>query len=119
RDGGKRGGGDARQAGGVVPALPSGEWGRGGRGGRHRITGCRCLRSGGEPPALPEGAPADAPRTRPRLAMTPTAPWLEHYDHGVPATLTPYPDRTLLECVAETARRFPNHPAIPLNGPPP
>ena len=26
------------------------------------------------------------------MVMNATTPWLEHYDHGVPATLTPYPD---------------------------
>src|SRR5258706_7367723 len=50
------------------------------------------------------------------LSMNPTTPWLEHYDHGVPATLAPYPDRTLLDCVADTARRLPNHPAILFKG---
>ena len=29
------------------------------------------------------------------------APWLDHYDAGVPETLAPYPDRTLLDDVAE------------------
>jgi long-chain acyl-CoA synthetase len=43
-------------------------------------------------------------------------PWLEHYDHGVPATLTPYRDRTILDCVADTAGRLPNHPAILFKG---
>ena len=31
-------------------------------------------------------------------------PWLGHYDPGVPATLAPYPSRTLLDYVADTAR---------------
>jgi len=44
-----------------------------------------------------------------------TTPWLEHYDHGVPATLT-YPDGTILDWVAETARRLPDHPAILFKG---
>jgi long-chain acyl-CoA synthetase len=50
------------------------------------------------------------------MQMNPTMPWLEHYDHGVPATLTPYQDRTILDCVADTAGRFPNHPAILFKG---
>jgi hypothetical protein len=37
--------------------------------------------------------------------MTPSAPWLAHYDAGVPATLSPYPDRTLLDYV--TRHGFP------------
>ena len=32
--------------------------------------------------------------------MTPAASWLAHYDAGVPATLAPYPDRTLLDYVS-------------------
>src|SRR5215467_5711513 len=48
--------------------------------------------------------------------MNPTTPWLEHYDHGVPATLTPYEDRTLLDCVSDMARRLPHHPAILFKG---
>jgi long-chain acyl-CoA synthetase len=48
--------------------------------------------------------------------MSATAPWLEHYDHGVPGTLTPYEDRTLLDCVSDMARRLPDHPAILFKG---
>jgi long-chain acyl-CoA synthetase len=47
--------------------------------------------------------------------MNPT-PWLEHYDHGVPATLAPYATRTLVDCVRETAARLPDHPAILFKG---
>ena len=36
--------------------------------------------------------------------MTATAPWLAHYDEGVPATLAPYPNRTLVDYLAEAAR---------------
>jgi long-chain acyl-CoA synthetase len=50
------------------------------------------------------------------MAMNTTTPWLEHYDHGVPATLSPYPDRTVLDWVADTARRLPDHPAILFTG---
>ena len=57
----------------------------------------------------PEGGPY-------QIQMNPTMPWLEHYDHGVPATLTPYRDRTILDCVADTAGRLPNHPAILFKG---
>jgi len=36
-------------------------------------------------------------------------PWFRNYDAGVPHTLAPYPDRTLLDVVAETARQRPGH----------
>jgi len=48
--------------------------------------------------------------------MTSTAPWLAHYDAGVPPTLTPYPNRTLLDYVSDTARGRPNHPALLFKG---
>ena len=35
------------------------------------------------------------------------APWLAHYDPGVPATLAPYPDQTLVDYLADTARTRP------------
>jgi long-chain acyl-CoA synthetase len=48
--------------------------------------------------------------------MSPSAPWLSHYDPGVPATLAPYPDRTLLDYLADAARARPNRPAILFKG---
>jgi long-chain acyl-CoA synthetase len=39
-------------------------------------------------------------------------PWIVHYDAGVPSTLAPYPPRTLLEYVADTARQRSDHPAL-------
>ena len=48
--------------------------------------------------------------------MNPQTPWLGHYDPGVAATLTPYPRRTLLDYVSESATRAPNHPAILFKG---
>ena len=44
------------------------------------------------------------------------APWLAHYDPGVPATLAPYPDKTLVDYVAEAARRAPGSPALLFKG---
>ncbi|HKB13270.1 MAG TPA: AMP-binding protein, partial [Vicinamibacterales bacterium] len=44
------------------------------------------------------------------------APWVGHYDPGVPATLEPYPDRTLLDALAEFARTQPERPAILFKG---
>jgi long-chain acyl-CoA synthetase len=43
-------------------------------------------------------------------------PWLDFYDAGVPRTLMPYPQRTLLEDIAETARQRPEHPALLFKG---
>ena len=41
-----------------------------------------------------------------------TRPWIEHYDPGVPASLAPYPSKTLLDYVRESAARRPDAPAI-------
>jgi long-chain acyl-CoA synthetase len=43
-------------------------------------------------------------------------PWLKHYDEGVPRTLRPYPERTLLDYIADSAREHPDHPAILFKG---
>lgn len=43
-------------------------------------------------------------------------PWLKHYDPGVPHTLQPYPERTLLDVVRDTARQRPGHPALLFKG---
>ena len=48
--------------------------------------------------------------------MTTGAPWLAHYDHGVPATLAPYPDKTLLDYLADAARDSAPEPAILFKG---
>jgi long-chain acyl-CoA synthetase len=48
--------------------------------------------------------------------MTSLTPWLGHYDPGVAATLAPYPRRTLLDYVSESAARNPGHPAILFKG---
>jgi long-chain acyl-CoA synthetase len=47
--------------------------------------------------------------------MEPTR-WLKHYDPGVPSTLTPYPARTLLDCLADTVRERPDHPFLLFKG---
>ena len=44
------------------------------------------------------------------------APWLAHYDPGVPATLAPYPDRTLVDYIADAARTAPASPALLFKG---
>lgn len=43
-------------------------------------------------------------------------PWLKSYDQGVPPTLQPYPARTLLDLVSDTARQRPEHSALLLKG---
>ncbi|RME85969.1 MAG: hypothetical protein D6775_01380 [Caldilineae bacterium] len=43
-------------------------------------------------------------------------PWFKSYDEGVPHTLKPYPPKTLLDVVSETARERPNHPALLFKG---
>ena len=43
-------------------------------------------------------------------------PWFAHYDAGVPRTLAPYPDRTLLDYIAESTRERPDHPAFLFKG---
>ncbi len=42
--------------------------------------------------------------------------WLRHYDPGVPATLRPYPRKTLIDFVAESARQRPTHPFLLFKG---
>ena len=46
----------------------------------------------------------------------PDRPWLHHYDPGVPATLAPYPNRTLLDYVSDRAERQPDHAALLFKG---
>jgi long-chain acyl-CoA synthetase len=48
--------------------------------------------------------------------MPPAAPWLAHYDSGVPPTLAPYPDRTLVDYIADAARSGPARPALLFKG---
>jgi len=43
-------------------------------------------------------------------------PWFKSYDEGVPHTLKPYPRKTLLDVVRETARERPDHPALLFKG---
>jgi long-chain acyl-CoA synthetase len=45
-----------------------------------------------------------------------TAPWLGHYDAGVPQTLGPYPERTLLDDLAEAVAERPGAPALLFKG---
>jgi long-chain acyl-CoA synthetase len=43
-------------------------------------------------------------------------PWFKMYDEGVPYTLEPYPEQTLLDIVSETVRLRPSHPAMIFKG---
>jgi len=42
--------------------------------------------------------------------------WVSHYDKDVPRTLAPYPERTLLDYIADSARESPDHPALLFKG---
>lgn len=42
--------------------------------------------------------------------------WFKHYDKGVPHTLAPYPEHTLVDVVSESARQRPAHPALLFQG---
>jgi long-chain acyl-CoA synthetase len=42
--------------------------------------------------------------------------WLAHYDQGVPETLGPYPDRTLLDDLADAVAERPEAPALLFKG---
>ena len=44
------------------------------------------------------------------------APWTRHYDPEVPPSLAPYPDKTLVDYVRDTARAAPDAPAIFFKG---
>jgi long-chain acyl-CoA synthetase len=39
-------------------------------------------------------------------------PWLRHYDEGVPYTLAPYPQITLVDLLRQTAEEHPEYPAL-------
>ncbi len=43
-------------------------------------------------------------------------PWLAHYDPGVPHSLRPYPEKTLVDVVRESARERPDHPSLLFKG---
>jgi len=42
--------------------------------------------------------------------------WLKQYDKGVPHSLKPYPERTLLDVVHDTVQQRPDHPALLFKG---
>jgi long-chain acyl-CoA synthetase len=44
------------------------------------------------------------------------APWLGHYDEGVPASVAPYPERTLLDDLGDAVALRPGAPAVLFKG---
>src|SRR5512133_2837570 len=46
----------------------------------------------------------------------PTRRWQKFYDEHVPATLAPYPDRTLLDCLRDTVQQRPGQPFLLFKG---
>ena len=42
--------------------------------------------------------------------------WLQHYDQDVPETLSPYPERTLLDDLADAVAERPDAPAVLFKG---
>jgi long-chain acyl-CoA synthetase len=50
------------------------------------------------------------------MAVASSSPWLAHYDAGVPASLEPYPRRTLVDFLADAARERPDAPALLFKG---
>ena len=43
-------------------------------------------------------------------------PWLKHYEPGLPHTLRPYPECTLLDVMSDTVRQRPDHTALIFKG---
>ncbi|MBI4484528.1 MAG: long-chain fatty acid--CoA ligase [Acidobacteria bacterium] len=48
--------------------------------------------------------------------MISAAPWLAHYDSDVPQTLEPYPNRTLVDYLTDSAQTEPDAPALLFKG---
>src|SRR5688572_31913591 len=48
--------------------------------------------------------------------MCAVKPWLQHYDSGVPPSLQPYPDKTLLDYLAALAADHGDKPALLFKG---
>src|SRR6185436_9250236 len=71
-----------------------------------------------KPSALSESTAHDAAVSGGALAIigAMAAPWLDHYDEGVPKTLSPYPSQTLLDHLADAARDHADRPALLFKG---
>lgn len=50
------------------------------------------------------------------MTSAPFRPWVGHYDPGVPPTLAPYADETLVDLVAQRAGERPDAPALRFEG---
>lgn len=60
---------------------------------------------------------ASAPAHRTFGVMMPDEPaWFRNYDEGIPRTLAPYPDLTLLDYLRQNAASSPRHPALLFKG---
>ena len=74
----------------------------------------RCARATVNAGMLDSARPRGRIRTAPYATSdpgdppVPNAPWLAHYDAGVPASLAPYPDRTMLDYFADGVRERPD-----------
>src|SRR5262249_35981708 len=99
----------------AAPPVPRGAGARGPRRGSPRAGQPRGYtgRRRGRPAA--GASPAAPPRTRTGATRT-TQPWHRHYDAGVPASLAPYPDKTLVDFLREHAARTPEASAILFQG---
>jgi len=45
-----------------------------------------------------------------------TKPWLKFYDEGVPHSLEPYPDQTMMDVLSDTVQLRPEHPCLLFQG---
>ena len=52
----------------------------------------------------------------PPASQKPAYIWQSHYDKGIPATLEPYPQRTLLDYISESSTKWPDRPALKFKG---
>src|SRR4030043_322749 len=52
----------------------------------------------------------------PKEELMSEKPWLAHYDEGVPKTLRPYPEITLIETLRETVKLKPEYPVLLFKG---
>src|SRR3712207_3328039 len=59
--------------------------------------------------------PSDFRSLSVRIPMS-SFPWLEHYDAGVPATLEPYPERSLTDYLTQAAQQWGDRPALLFKG---
>ncbi|MEO7503339.1 MAG: AMP-binding protein, partial [Gemmatimonadaceae bacterium] len=42
--------------------------------------------------------------------------WQRNYDEGIPTTLAPYPERTIVDYLSEAAEKWPRRPALLFKG---